>query len=111
MFKLNYSDFGNGTCEIEIGFIEFDKTNPEIVAFVKAAIDDLFDNEIVGGIVLNINGPASLPVTAQIIARFHNRFEQVRVYDPKMNGYVVSVATGSDSVNVGDFFPHNQGEQ
>ena len=60
--------------------------------------------ELVGGPIIKINGPASMPVTSVIIHEICHLFETVAIFDPKLPGpksYVVVVTHGS-AYKVGD---------
>lgn len=75
--------------------------NTEIVKDAKAALEAC---QLQGGELVLLNGPASLPVACVITHGVCHKFSAVGVFDPKMSGYVVSIAHGG-KYNVGDVIP------
>lgn len=66
--------------------------NDQIVKDVVARLNEMDKSgELSGGGVILLNGPASLPVAVAIAHAVAHRFAAVAVFDPKLNGYVVSV--------------------
>jgi CRISPR-associated protein Csx3 len=68
---------------------------------VKDAAQGLNDLGLVGGPILKINGPASLPVAVALAHGVTHLYGAVAVWDPKLAKYVVSVSHNPD-FNVGD---------
>ncbi len=103
--------------EIEISNIKADlykvgfgspAQNDQIVRDAELALSSIFDKteEDLGpvtrkadGIAL-VNGPASLPVAVVVANSLLQRYSTVAVFDPKLNGYVVS-ATHDASMPLG----------
>jgi len=89
---------------LKIGFGDPAQNN-EIVPFVKAKMDELVEAGAFAGIeVLKVNGPASLPVAMTIAHAVAHIVKAVACFDPKINGYVVSIAHGPEHM-VGDLIP------
>lgn len=66
--------------------------NDQIVKDAVARLDEMDKSgDLSGGGVILLNGPASLPVAVAIAHAVAHRFAAVAVFDPKLNGYVVSV--------------------
>lgn len=79
--------------------------NDQIVRDAVARLAEMEANgELAGGGVIKLNGPASLPVSVAITHALAHRFAAVAVFDPKMNGYVVSVSHDPSFV-VGSIIP------
>lgn len=67
--------------------------NTEIVKDAVSEVNRLISlGELVAGKVIKLNGPASLPVAVAITNSVSGLFEVVAVFDPKLNGYVVSIS-------------------
>lgn len=76
--------------------------NDQIVRDVATMLDAMkAAGTLVGGPVLKINGPASLPVAFVIAHAVLHIYSAVAVWDPKLQKYVVAVAHGADYA-VGD---------
>ena len=73
-------------------------SNDEIVKEVKSTLEDM---ALSGGVLLKINGAASLPVAITITHAVAHLYGAVAVWDPKLSKYVVSVSH-SPSYAVGD---------
>lgn len=56
---------------------------------------------LMGGPVLKVNGPASLPVAFTIAHQVTHIYGAIAVFDPKLQGYVVAVSHNPDYA-VGD---------
>jgi len=70
--------------------------NDQIVKDAVARLDEMVESgELVGGSLIKINGPASLPVAVAIAHGVSHLFETVAVFDPKLGKYVVSVSHGN----------------
>jgi CRISPR-associated protein Csx3 len=70
--------------------------NDQIVKDAKARLDEMVaSKELVGGPVLRINGPASLPVAVTIAHAVAHLYEAIAVFDPKLAKYVVAVSHGT----------------
>lgn len=65
-------------------------TNQEIVREVNEYLNG--EGKPVGGKLLLINGPASLPVAFALAHAVNHLFGVVAVFDPKLAGYVVAVS-------------------
>lgn len=69
--------------------------NDQIVKDAVKRLDEMIDaGELVGGPIVKINGPASLPVAIAIAHAIGHLYEVVAVFDPKMAKYVVSISHG-----------------
>lgn len=79
-------------------------SNDEIVKEAQSLLDELVNNDDVGGRLALINGPASLPVALVLGHALSHRYAVIGVFDPKMGAYVVAVAHGGDH-RVGDVIP------
>lgn len=62
------------------------------------------DEAGLGGELVLVNGPASLPVAMTIAHHLAHRFGAVACFDPKPNHYVVAIAHGGER-KVGDVIP------
>ena len=75
--------------------------NDHIVRDAVACLDEMGQSgELDGGGLIKLNGPASLPVAVAIANALSGRFEAVAVFDPKLNGYIISV-TNSPNYELG----------
>ena len=69
-------------------------SNIEIVKDAVSEVDRLVaSGELATGRVLKLNGPASIPVAVAITSRVSSLYEVVAVFDPKLNGYIVSISS------------------
>ena len=76
--------------------------NDQIVRDAKALLDELVSSgKLIGGEVIRINGPASLPVAMALAHGLGHLFQAVACFDPKLSKYVVAIAHGEDYM-VGD---------
>jgi CRISPR-associated protein Csx3 len=76
-------------------------SNDQIVKDAVTRLSEMdANNELSGGGVILLNGPASLPVACAIAHAIAHRFSAVGVFDPKLNGYVVAV-THDPAVELG----------
>lgn len=57
--------------------------------------------ELVGGELLRVNGPCSIPVAMAIAHKVSHLFGAVGVFDPKLGKYVISI-THHPSYQLGD---------
>ncbi|MCK5720580.1 MAG: hypothetical protein KAH84_11640 [Thiomargarita sp.] len=95
-----YIDVENDN-KLKIGFGR-PAQNDEMVKDVEQRLDQLIKNEeITGGKIIKINGPASLPVGMVFAHKLSHLYQAVACYDPKLNKYVVAIAHG-DIYSVGD---------
>jgi CRISPR-associated protein Csx3 len=76
--------------------------NDQIVKDAKTRLEEMVNNgEIVGGEVIRVNGPASLPVAMVLAHALGHLYQAIACFDPKLAKYVVAIAHG-DKYNVGD---------
>jgi len=86
---------------MHIGFGE-PASNDIIVQEVATTLNRMkASGEMMGGHLLKITGPASLPVAFVIAHSVLHIYGAVAVFDPKLQRYVVVVAHGADH-HVGD---------
>lgn len=78
--------------------------NDELVKSASARLDEL---KLEGGEICLINGPASLPVALVIGHGTAHLYKAVACFDPKLSGYVVSVAHGNE-YKVGQVIPSSE---
>ena len=77
---------------LKIGFGE-PAQNDQIVKDAAARLDEMVENgELIGGELVKINGPASLPVACVITHKVGHLFGAVAVWDPKLSKYVVAIS-------------------
>lgn len=78
------------------------------IEIVKDAIEEVnrlvSAGELLSGKMIKLNGPASLPVAVAITNSVSGLFEVVAVFDPKLNGYVVSISSDS-AYEIGSVLP------
>lgn len=68
-------------------------TNDVIVGAAYERLQQMLrDGELVGGGVLGITGPASMPVVVTIAHAVLHRFSAIAVFDPKLDRYVVAAS-------------------
>lgn len=84
---------------LTVGFCD-PAQNDEIVMEVEETMKSLKASGLGGKLVL-INGPASLPVAIVLGHHLAHQFGAIGVFDPKMAGYVVCISHGSDH-KIGD---------
>jgi CRISPR-associated protein Csx3 len=76
--------------------------NDQIVKDAPTRLAEMIKSEaIVGGEVIRVNGPASLPVAMTLAHSLGHLYQAVACYDPKLSRYVVAIAHG-DKYKVGD---------
>lgn len=93
--------------EDDILRIEFGEPaqNDQIVQDAAACLDDLLaSGQLVGGKLLKINGPASLPVAFVIAHKVAHLYGAIACYDPKLASYVVCI-THNPAYNLGALIP------
>jgi CRISPR-associated protein Csx3 len=68
--------------------------NDAIARDAAAALEELIaGGQMVGGKVLRVNGPMSMPVAFVVAHRVGHLYGAIAVYDPKIGGkYVVSIS-------------------
>lgn len=89
-YKISLED-GN---VLRVGFAE-PAQNDAIVRDAVARLAEMTESEeLSGGPMIKINGPASLPVAIAISHAVAHLYEVVGVFDPKLGKYVVSVSHG-----------------
>lgn len=87
-------DFVEGV--LRVGFGE-PAQNDQIVRDAVARLDEMVKSkELMGGSLLKINGPASLPVAVAIAHGVGHLYQTIAVFDPKLGRYVVAVSHGGD---------------
>lgn len=70
--------------------------NDQIVKDAAMCLEQMIQTgEIMGGEIIRINGPASLPVAMTIAHGLSHLYQAIAVYDPKLSKYVVAIAHGS----------------
>ena len=89
-------DFENGEI-LRVGFGE-PAQNDVIVREVNEFMEE---QKRFGWKLLKINGPASLPVAFVLAHALGHLYEEIGVYDPKLNKYVNCISPGGEH-NVGD---------
>ncbi|MFA7302545.1 MAG: CRISPR-associated protein Csx3 [Candidatus Paceibacterota bacterium] len=69
--------------------------NDQIVKDACARLDEMLaSGELVGGELMRVNGPASLPVAMVLAHKLGHLYGAVACFDPKLAGYVVAIAHG-----------------
>ena len=87
---------------LKIGFGE-PAQNDQIVKDTAARLDEMVGNrELIGGELLKINGPASLPVACVITHRIAHLYGAIAIYDPKLGGKYVVCISHHPSYRLGD---------
>lgn len=67
--------------------------NDQIVKDAETRLDEMVaKGELVGGSIIKVNGPASLPVAMAICHAIAHIYEVVACFDPKLAKYVVAVS-------------------
>lgn len=84
---------------LKIGFAE-PAQNDAIVRDAAARLSEL-EPELIGGELIKVNGPASLPVAMVIAHALGHKYAAVACFDPKLGKYVVAIAHGG-RYQVGD---------
>lgn len=86
---------------LKIGF-GLPAQNDQIVKDATARLDEMANSgELIGGEVIRVNGPASLPVAMVLAHKLAHLYQAVACFDPKLSKYVVAIAHG-DKYAVGD---------
>lgn len=76
--------------------------NDQIVRDAETRLNEMVaSNELSGGAVLRVNGPASLPVAMVIAHAVGHLYGAVACFDPKLAKYVVAISHNPD-FTVGD---------
>lgn len=76
--------------------------NDQIVRDAAQGLAELVQNgQLVGGEVIRIHGPASLPVAMVLAHGVGHLYQAVACFDPKLGQYVVVIAHGKN-YQVGD---------
>ena len=89
---------------LRIGFGE-PADNGQIVKDLVQRLDEMHKgNELAGGGLLRINGPASLPVAMVLAHKLSHLFGAIACFDPKKDQYVVAISHDPQFV-VGDWIP------
>ena len=82
-----------------------DSENDKKVVDAAAQLTDLKDTgKLSGGELMKVNGPASLPVAMVLAHELGHIYGAIACFDPKMKGYVVSIAHGG-KYTVGQVIP------
>lgn len=80
---------------LNIGFIEgLSLGNDELVPYVAQLLITLMKNVDMGGNVLKVNGPCSMPIAFVLAAKLKPFYRTVAVFDPKEKKYVVCLTAG-----------------
>ncbi|MCC5644741.1 CRISPR-associated protein Csx3 [Nostoc sp. CHAB 5824] len=92
MYKLELIHDKN--CQrLEVGFLpDLVATNSELVKFVAEKLPQLIENESMRGRLLKINGAQSIAIAYHIAHKVAPLYGAVAIFDPKLSGYVVSIA-------------------
>lgn len=86
---------------LKIGFGE-PAQNDQIVKDAQMRLDEMVKSEeLAGGSLIKINGPASLPVAMVLAHALGHLYGAIACLDPKLSKYVVAIAHGGD-YQVGD---------
>jgi CRISPR-associated protein Csx3 len=86
---------------LKIGFRE-PADNPQIVRDAHAQLEALSHLEPLGGELLKINGPASIPVAFVIAHKVAHLYGAIAVFDPKLGHKYVIVITHTPKYKLGD---------
>jgi CRISPR-associated protein Csx3 len=87
-------DFQDGV--LKIGFGEPAQNN-RIVQDAADRLEEMTTSgEIIGGTLLKINGPASIPVALVIAHKVGHLYGAIAFFDPKLGRYVVSITHHPD---------------
>lgn len=87
---------------LKVGFNPAEPAGNDVL--VRDAEQALTDQNLQGGRMALMNGPASLPVAAVLTHRLAHLFGVLAVWDPKLAGYVVAISHDPD-YRVGDVIP------
>jgi len=92
-------EFVDGILKVSFGV---PAQNDQITKEAMARLSEMIaSEELVGGEVIRVNGPASLPVAMVLAHQLGHLFGAIACFDPKMGKYVVSIAHGG-KYTVGD---------
>lgn len=76
--------------------------NDQIVRDVAGRLEEMTETgELKGGVLLKINGPASLPVACVLTHKVAHIYGAISVFDPKIGKYVICI-THNPAYKVGD---------
>ncbi len=95
-YSISLESSLDGIDTLKLGFGEPGQ-NDQIVQDV---LQDLEELEL-GGTLVKLSGPASLPVMVALAAYLANAYNAIAVWDPKISKYVVSYSI-SHTCEVGD---------
>ena len=90
-FKLTLEKDSDGSDLLRIGFGS-PAQNDKILKDVVSLLDNLVKDNLKGGNLLKINGPASLPVAMHLAHAVGHIYGATACFDPKLNKYVVSIS-------------------
>lgn len=83
--------------KLTVGFDPADQqTNAEMVSDVASRIDGMIGAGELQGSLLLITGPMSVPLCCVISHKVSHLFGAVGVFDPKLEGYVISISHSPD---------------
>lgn len=99
MFKLDLKKTEDADM-LEIGFVG-NYTNPDLVKYVHEKLPEIVEEENMGGKLLKITGPCSLPIAFVISHIVTHLYSMVAIYDPKLEGFVIVSSHGGIKV-IGD---------
>lgn len=76
---------------LKVGFGE-PAQNDQIVRDAAARLEEMTKSgELSGGVLLKINGPASLPVACVLVHKVAHLYGAIGVFDPKLGKYVIAI--------------------
>lgn len=76
--------------------------NDQIVKDAATRLDEIVKSEeLAGGEVIRVNGPATLPVAMVLAHKLAHLYQAVACFDPKLSKYVVTIAHG-EKYTIGD---------
>ncbi|WP_243147104.1 CRISPR-associated protein Csx3 [Scytonema sp. UIC 10036] len=76
--------------------------NDRIVQDTNARLEEMIDSgELIGGPLLKVNGPASIPVAFAIAHKVAHLYGAVGCFDPKLGKYVICI-THNPAYKLGD---------
>ena len=77
---------------LKVGFAD-PAQNDQIVRDAVTRLNEMVTGkELIGGKLIKVNGPASLPVAVAIAHAIGHLYAVIAVFDPKLGKYVVSVS-------------------
>lgn len=78
---------------LEIGFLpNVAATNAELLAHISQELPKIIERAPMRGRLLKINGAQSIPIAYYIAHKVAHLYGAVAIFDPKLNGYVVSIS-------------------